>query len=126
MSDFDPSDPSTAFPINRINALYSSQHQPAVIDAIETVPDANGRQRAARISFNENGGDAELAFFAERFKNFPALETLVLRGPKVTDAGLVHLRSLKQLKYLILIDTLVTERGKAVLLRALPNLHLEP
>jgi hypothetical protein len=125
MSDLDPSDPSTAHPINRLNALISSRQKPPFVEAIETVPDSAGSQRVARISFNNNLGDAELSSFGKWLESFPYLDTLVLRGPKVTDAGLVHLRGLKQITRLVLIETLVTEKGKSELLRALPNLRFD-
>jgi len=52
-------------------------------------------------------------------ENLPNLDSLLLRGRKVTDAGLVHLRGLKKLKRLELFDTLITEKGLSELLRAL-------
>jgi len=81
-----------------------------------------GREGVARIFFNENVGDAELAALAKRMERFPSLDTLGLKGPKVTDAGLMHLKGLKQLRVLILRDTLVTGKGKSDLLQALPDL----
>jgi hypothetical protein len=79
----------------------------------------------ARISFNNTLGDAELSSFGKWMEAFPYLETLVLQGPKVTDAGLMHLGGLNQIKRLVLIETLVTGKGKSELLRALPNLRFD-
>jgi hypothetical protein len=50
----------------------------AVVETIETVPDRNGRARVARISFNENLGDAKLAWFGEWMERFPYLDTVLL------------------------------------------------
>ena len=125
MHDLDPSDPSTARPINRLHALISSRQALPVVDAIEIVTDPAGRERVARISFNENLGDAELASFGKRMESFPYLDTVILRGPKVTDAGLAHLTGLTQLTRLVLVDTFVTEKGTSELLRALPNLRCD-
>ena len=49
---------------------------------------------------------------------------VVMRGPKVTDAGLKHLAGLKQLRKLDLTGTKVTDKGKADLKKALPNLKI--
>ena len=125
MPDVDVSDPSTAYPINRLHALNSSRQKLPLVDAIETAPDPAGKDRVARISFNENLGDLELISFGEWMKALPHLHTVVLRGPKITVAGFVHLRGLNQITRLVLIDTLVTEEGKSDLLRALPNLQCE-
>jgi hypothetical protein len=84
-----------------------------------------GKAGVAQIYFDENVGDAELAALAKRMERFPNLHTLVLRGPKVTDAGLLFLRGLTQLTRLILFDTRVTEKGKSELLRELPNVHCD-
>ena len=70
-------------------------------------------------------GDAELAVLAKRMENLPNLDTLVLRGSRVTDAGLKQLTGLKQLRSLTLIGTRVTEKGKSDLTRLLPNLQCD-
>jgi hypothetical protein len=85
-----------------------------------------GKEGVSRIYFNENVGDTELAALAKRMERLPNLDTLVLKGPKVADAGLVQLKGLKQLRSLILHDTLVTENGKSELRRSLPNLQCDP
>ncbi|AGA29156.1 hypothetical protein Sinac_5001 [Singulisphaera acidiphila DSM 18658] len=82
-----------------------------------------GRKGVSRIIFRENVGDAELAGLVKRMERFPNLDTLVLEGPKVTDAGLAHLKSLKQLGKILLYNTRVTDQGKADLQRELPNLR---
>ena len=71
----------------------------------------------------DNVGDAELATLAKRMERFPNLRALGLMGPKVTDAGLAHLKGLKQLTNVYLFDTRVTEQGKTDLRRALPKLR---
>jgi hypothetical protein len=48
---------------------------------------------------------------------------LGLYGTGVTDAGVVHLKALKSLKKLFLLDSKVTEAGKQELAKALPNLE---
>src|SRR5438552_1070873 len=82
-----------------------------------------GREGVRCIYFGENVGDAELAGLARRMERFPNLDTLVLEGPNVTDAGLAHLKGLRQLKTLILHGTRVTEKGKLDLQGELPNLR---
>jgi hypothetical protein len=84
-----------------------------------------GRAGVVRISFDENVGDAELASLAKRMEGFPNLDTLMLRGPKVTDAGLVHLRGMRQLTNLRLFNTRVTEKGRSELMRELPRLRFD-
>jgi len=54
-----------------------------------------------------------------------ALETLDLRGTKVTDAGLAHLAGLTALKELNLSRTQVTDAGVAKLQKALPNCSID-
>lgn len=81
-----------------------------------------GREGVSRIMFSENVGDVELARLVKRMEQFPNLDTVVLEGPKVTDAGLAHLKSLKQLRKLLLYNTRVTEKGKADLQQELSNL----
>jgi hypothetical protein len=121
----DASDPCTARPINRVDALISASFRRPVVEAIDTARDAAGRHRVVCITFNQFAGDTDLEFFGPRMENFSQLDTLVLRGSKITDAGLIHLRGLKQLKRLILRDTLVTGKGLSELLRALPTLQCD-
>ena len=52
------------------------------------------------------------------------LRALTLGGTKVTDKGLKHLAGLKQLRELILSGTKVTGKGKADLKKALPKLKI--
>jgi len=82
-----------------------------------------GREGVRDIHFGENVGDDELARLIKLMESFPNLDTIVLEGPKVTDAGLAHLKSLKQLRRLILHNTRATDKGKANLRRELPNLE---
>lgn len=81
-----------------------------------------GREGIATIELGEKVGDLELAGLAERMERFPNLHTLCLKGPNVTDAGLAHLKGLRQLRSLILYDTRVTEEAAANLERELPQL----
>jgi hypothetical protein len=83
-----------------------------------------GRAGVARIIFRENVGDSDLAVLAKRMERFPNLDTLSLEGPRVTDAGVAHLKGLKQLKNLMLLNTEVTEKGRSDLRRALPELKV--
>ena len=55
-------------------------------------------------------------------RNLKALETLDLRrNPDITDAGLVHLEGLSNLKQLYLIGTGVTPAGVSKLQQKLPK-----
>ena len=53
--------------------------------------------------------------------NLKNLDDLFLNNTSVTDAGLVHLSTLSQLKLLDLRDTAVTAGGVAELQKALPH-----
>ncbi len=59
--------------------------------------------------------DDELANFAQVLKAFPRLATLEFKSPKITDAGLVPLFKLSQLKNLTLENTALTDAGLAQL-----------
>ena len=83
-----------------------------------------GKEGVATIRLGDRVGDRELAGLAERMERFPNLRTLRLEGPNVTDAGLHHLKGLKQLQSLLLCDTQVTEEAVADLERALPQLDV--
>ena len=72
-----------------------------------------GREGVGAIYFDDNVGDAELATLAGRMERFPNLHALRLEGPRVTDAGLVHLEGLKKLSTLNLLGTRVSDEGKA-------------
>ncbi len=62
----------------------------------------------------------------ERLEVAPRLRALTLRGPDVTDAGLVRVAGLHQLESLMLIDCpKVTSASEELLLRNLPNLRIE-
>jgi hypothetical protein len=52
------------------------------------------------------------------------LEFLALEDCRVSDAGLVHLKGLRQLKHLQLGGTEVTPAGVAVLQRDLPDCYI--
>jgi hypothetical protein len=52
------------------------------------------------------------------------LESLILIGAPITDAGLVHLKGLKKLRYVILTGDAVTSEGVDELQRALPKLSI--
>jgi hypothetical protein len=65
--------------------------------------------------------DQDLRVMAPQFAELPGLATLLLRGTRVTDAGLEYLRPLTSLQHLVLIDTKVTESGVRTLAPALPH-----
>jgi Leucine-rich repeat (LRR) protein len=50
---------------------------------------------------------------------------LDISDTKITDAGLEHLKKLKELSMLVLYSTQVTDGGVAKLQKALPNLRIE-
>jgi hypothetical protein len=54
------------------------------------------------------------------------LRSLNLSGAPVTDAGLEHLRGLKNLYHVDLTNTRVTTKGAAELQRALPDAYIQP
>ena len=64
--------------------------------------------------------DADLADVAMLSR----LDWLDLTGAPITDAGLKHLKGLKRLRSIMLIDTAVTEEGAKRLHEALPNAHI--
>jgi len=46
-------------------------------------------------------------------------------GTKITDAGLVHLKGLKKLRYLTLVGSNATQAGVDDLQRSLPDLEID-
>ena len=70
----------------------------------------NGQRTQRREDFREQGAD---------------LQTLYLKGSQITDAGLVNLKGLNNLKDLDLSGTNVTDAGIAELQKALPNCEIE-
>ena len=73
--------------------------------AADADPVAALKKLGARIKQNEQGEVVEVR----------------LVGPKITDAGLVHLKGLTGLQVLFLMNTKVTDAGVADLQKALPN-----
>jgi hypothetical protein len=61
----------------------------------------------------------------EHLKDLKELEELNLMGQKITDAGLQHLQGLKQLRVLYLGQSRVTPAGEAALKAKLPKLKFE-
>ena len=57
-------------------------------------------------------------------KGLTNLQTLYLYRTKVTDAGLVHLKGLTNLQFLSLYNTKVTDEGVKKLQTALPNCNI--
>jgi len=58
-------------------------------------------------------------------QKFPNLRSLDLRDTCVTDAGLVHLKGLRQLEKLVLLNTRVTSEGVQGIQQALPNCRVD-
>ena len=52
------------------------------------------------------------------------MQTLLLQGTKVTDAGLGHLKGLTNLRTLYLFLTQITDAGIADLKKSLPNCEI--
>ncbi|MCI0685394.1 MAG: hypothetical protein L0Y71_25115 [Gemmataceae bacterium] len=71
--------------------------------------------------------DAVLAKFAKELQAFPRLTALQFKSPKITDAGLAHMKSLAQLRSLALENATVTDAGLAHLqaLTYLESLNLK-
>ena len=57
-------------------------------------------------------------------KGLKQLQFLYLSKTQVTDAGLVNLKEMKQLQTLFLNDTQVTDTGVAELKKSLPNCNI--
>ena len=55
--------------------------------------------------------DEELANLTTRLTAFPQLESLLLKSAKITDVGLMHLKSLPQLRSLALENAAITDAG---------------
>ena len=83
----------------------------------------DGLNRVVSVDFREFSPDVNI----DSFLTIPLLEVeeIWLDGTKVTDAGLLHLRLLTNLKSLHLRDAHVTDEGIAELQRALPGLMIE-
>src|SRR5215472_11988631 len=71
--------------------------------------------------------DKEVGDFTRWLQAFPRLATLQFRSPKITDAGLAHLKDLPQLRRLSLENAAITDAGLAHLraLTQLQELHLQ-
>jgi hypothetical protein len=69
--------------------------------------------------------DDTVAEFAKVLQAFPRLTRLEFKSPKITDAGLAHLRALTQLQELSLKDTKVTDAGIQAFRKALPQVKVE-
>ena len=77
-----------------------------------------GQQEPDKLKLPSSTTDEQLA---EKLKGLTNLETLVLTGTKITDAGLVHLKGLTKLERLSLYDTKTTPAGIKSLQEALPD-----
>lgn len=64
-----------------------------------------------RVTIAYEVDDAEVAGLSARLTAFPQLTTLEFKSPKITDAGLAHLKSLSQLRSLSLEGAAVTDAG---------------
>ena len=90
------------------------------------------KQLGAWINRNEQGEIVEVSQFQREttdailvhLKGLNNLKSLSLGMTKVTDAGLVHLKGLMELQELNLGDAKVTDAGVADLQKALPNCNI--
>lgn len=67
-------------------------------------------------------GDGAVAKFTKLLQAFPKLAELQFKSAKITDAGLVHLKSLTKVRSLSLENTSITDAG-LVQLRAMNDLE---
>ena len=73
------------------------------------------------IDIQWKGGDDGLALL----KRLPDIEGISLRRVELTDAAIVHLRSLKGLKNIQIYGTEITDAGEEALAAALPDANIE-
>jgi hypothetical protein len=96
----------------------------ALLTALESRGAVFGRDSSARVTqvMVQSPGfqDADVA----RLAGLPDLQTVLLVGTPVTDAGALSLRTLPKLRSIHLIDTQVTEAGIRSLRAALPQAHV--
>lgn len=117
---FVPSPPDT--PAKRESAFNEIQAFHGKYDVDETSPD----RPVVRVdlSFYEVE-DQQVANLAKLLQAFPRLKELKFKSTKITDAGLAHLKTLRQLDSLSLKDTKVTDAGVQDFQRALPRVKIE-
>ncbi len=75
-----------------------------------------------RVNIGSELDDEDLAHLVPRLAAFPQLTTLLFKSPKITDAGLAHLKNLPQLRSLTLENTAITDAGLGQL-KALSSLE---
>ncbi len=82
--------------------------------------------RAVGVSLQDNHLNLKDAHISNDWLSclchFPELQSLDLDGTSISDAGLKHLYTLKNLRLLNLHDTRVTDQGVVALEKAIPNL----
>ena len=69
---------------------------------------------------NANITDAGL----EHLATLRQVQVLHIGGTKITDAGLQHLLNLKCLRHLVLYNTTITDQGCAALQRSIPECYI--
>ena len=82
--------------------------KPAATDKPNALQDAAIRKPGGEVTIDTKSPDRSVI-------------EVTLHGPKVTDAGLVHLKGLTSLQSLSLYRSQVTDAGVAELQKALPN-----
>lgn len=75
------------------------------------------------MAVNLQGTDADDAF-VKRLSVFPNLQRLSLRATKITDESVPALVKMKELRVLDVGDTKLTEKGKAAIREAFPEIAL--
>lgn len=83
----------------------------------------NPDRPVVRVDIAYELDDEDLAHLVMRLAVFPQLTQLKLKSPKITDAGLVHLKTLAGLQSLTLENTAITDTG-LMHLKALTHLEM--
>lgn len=114
-------------------ALDTAARQQRAFDAIRAfdgkheVDENRPGRPVVRVEVRYEVDDEELANLAALLTAFPQLTALRFKSPRITDAGLAHLKGLSQLRSLALEDAAITDAGLVHLnaLTALEEVNLK-